>query len=126
MSVFTDVEDFHIVFRQDAFKPITKERLEFRHNLLREEYKEVQAEYNNALTKNKEIDNINKQNLSKELCDLIYVAVGMGVTFGLPLEEVWNRTHKSNMSKNGGVREDGKVLKGEGYEPPVLRDLFDE
>lgn len=45
-----------------------------------------------------------------------------------PLEQAFNRVHKSNMSKltkEGKVlrREDGKVLKSDQYKPPVLKDL---
>ena len=69
------------------------------------------------------------ENLTKELADLIYVAIGMAVTFGLPLVEVFERVHQSNMSKLGEdgkpiYREDGKVMKGPNYQPPTLEDLF--
>ena len=71
------------------------------------------------------------ENLTKELADLIYVAIGMAVTFGLPLCEVFERVHQSNMSKLGEdgkpiYREDGKVMKGPNYQPPKLDDLFNE
>ena len=70
------------------------------------------------------------ENLTKELADLLYVTIGMAVTFGLPLVEVFERVHQSNMSKLGEdgkpiYREDGKVLKGPNYQPPKLDDLFD-
>ena len=70
------------------------------------------------------------EKLTKELADLIYVAIGMAVTFGLPLVEVFERVHQSNMSKLGEdgkpiYREDGKVMKGPNYQPPKLDDLFD-
>lgn len=124
MSVFKDVEDFHKKYHQPRDQELSMDLLKLRHTLLREEYREVKAEYDTALVKVGEIHNIDKQNLTKELADVIYVAVGFAVTFGLPLEEVWHRVHESNMSKNGGFREDGKVLKGEGYKPPHLGDLF--
>ena len=71
------------------------------------------------------------ENLTKELADLIYVTIGMAVTFGLPLCEVFERVHQSNMSKLGEdgkpiYREDGKVMKGPNYQPPKLDDLFNE
>ena len=90
--------------------------VELRLNLLSEELEEV-AE---AAT---------VENLTKELADLLYVTIGMAVTFGLPLVEVFERVHQSNMSKLGEdgkpiYREDGKVMKGPNYQPPQLGDLF--
>lgn len=71
------------------------------------------------------------EELTKELADLLYVVYGMAVTFGLPIDEVFERVHRSNMSKLGDdgkpiYRDDGKVLKGPNYQPPKLDDLFDE
>ena len=70
-----------------------------------------------------------KEKLTKEIADNIYVLIGTAVTLGLPLNEVFNRVHASNMSKLGEdgkpiYREDGKVLKGPNYQPPHLEDLF--
>ena len=72
---------------------------------------------------------MDKAALTKELADLLYVTYGMAVTFGLPIDEVFERVHQSNMSKLGDdgkpiYREDGKVLKGPNYQPPTLEDLF--
>ena len=74
-------------------------------------------------------DLVDKAALTKELADLIYVTIGFAVTFGLPLCEVFERVHQSNMSKLGEdgkpiYREDGKVMKGPNYQPPELGDLF--
>ena len=68
------------------------------------------------------------ENLLKELADLVYVTYGYAATFGWDLDEAVMRIHTSNMSKldaNGKPirREDGKILKGENYKPPVLKDL---
>lgn len=70
------------------------------------------------------------EELTKELADLLYVVYGFAVTFGLPIDEVFERVHRSNMSKLGDdgkpiYREDGKVLKGPNYQPPDLTDLFE-
>jgi NTP pyrophosphatase (non-canonical NTP hydrolase) len=74
-------------------------------------------------------EDIDKAALTKELADLLYVTIGFAVTFGLPLCEVFERVHQSNMSKLGEdgkpiYREDGKVMKGPNYQPPQLDDLF--
>lgn len=64
-----------------------------------------------------------------DFCTAIEWACDLGEVFGDEmLEEVFRRVHGSNMSKlddNGKPirREDGKVLKGPNYKPPVLSDL---
>ena len=69
-------------------------------------------------------------NLLKEGADLLYVVLGTFVSLGLgnQLIEAFKRVHESNMSKLGEdgypvYRDDGKVLKGPNYKPPVLDDL---
>ena len=54
------------------------------------------------------------------LADLIYVCLGAAVTWGVDLEPVFQRVHASNMTKTGGVRSDGKILKGEGFVRPDI------
>lgn len=133
MNVFDAVKDFHIKYKQAIGVRPTDEMLEFRLNLINEEVEELMDEFFqqddsegfNIILDEVPIEDIDWQNVTKELSDIIYVVVGMAVTFGLPLEEVFRRVQASNMTKDGGKREDGKVLKGENYEPPVLRDLFE-
>jgi len=113
-------------FTQSVGQPIdvepTTELALLRQTLVLEEAKEVSAELLRP-----EID---KAALTKELADLLYVVYGTAITFGLPLDVVFNRVHISNMSKlvDGKPlkRADGKVLKGPNYQPPKLDDLFDE
>ena len=64
----------------------------------------------------------------KELADLVYVCFQYAENMEWDLETALDRVHKSNMSKLGldGKpirRNDGKVLKGPNYKPPVLTDL---
>tara|TARA_Y100000289_G_C3902401_1_gene139934 strand:+ start:575 stop:1012 length:438 start_codon:yes stop_codon:yes gene_type:complete len=64
----------------------------------------------------------------KELADLVYVCFQYAENLDWDLMEALHRVHKSNMSKLGDDgkpvrREDGKVLKGPNYKPPVLDDL---
>jgi len=89
-----------------------------RTNLLKEEYKEVMSA----------IETKSKEEVLKELCDLVYVCVGFCVTYGWDFDVAFNRVHKSNMSKLNEegkpiYRKDGKVLKSANYMPPVLKDL---
>lgn len=63
--------------------------------------------------------------------DLLYVVLGFCVRFEIPIEEIFNRVHKSNMSKLGEdgkpiYREDGKVLKGPNFKLPDFTDLIEQ
>jgi len=99
----------------------TPELALLRQSLILEEAKEASAELLRP--------QVDKAALTKELADILYVVYGTAITFGLPLDTVFNRVHASNMSKlvDGKplYREDGKVLKGPNYQPPKLDDLFD-
>lgn len=57
---------------------------------------------------------------AKELADLIYVCVGTALELGIPLDRVWAEVHRSNMTKGGEPRGDGKILKGPNYQPPNI------
>ncbi len=95
----------------DVWPPSYEERA-LRLSLIEEEFKEVLEEMNT----------FNKIKLAKELADLLYVVYGTAVSFGIPIDEVFDEVHRSNMSKlvDGKPlkREDGKVLKGPNYTPP--------
>lgn len=64
------------------------------------------------------------------LGDIAYVLYGTALTYGINLDEVISEIHRSNMTKLGPdgkpiLREDGKVLKSEGYSRPNLRQVLD-
>ena len=66
-----------------------------------------------------------EQQAKKEAADLLYVVVGLFVDFGWNMEVIFNRVHKSNMSKLGEdgkpvYRKDGKIMKSDQYEEPDL------
>lgn len=114
--------------------------------MLREFHKTYKSKLNADWYKDKELENLrtrlikeeakefleedNPVNILKELADLVYVSYGYAVSFGWDLDEAIRRVHISNMTKLDPVtgepifREDGKVLKGENYKPPVLDDLI--
>lgn len=54
------------------------------------------------------------------LADLLVVVYGTACEMGVDLEPVFAEVHRSNMSKNGGKDEGGKVLKGDTYSPPDI------
>lgn len=63
------------------------------------------------------------------LGDIEYVVNGAAAGMGIPLPEVVEEIHRSNMTKLGPdgkpiYREDGKILKGEDYEPPQLEGVL--
>lgn len=59
------------------------------------------------------------------LCDLIYVALGAAVEFGVDLEPFFDEVHLSNLRKAGGPkRADGKALKPEGWTKPQIAALL--
>lgn len=69
-----------------------------------------------------------KEQVTKELCDLLYVAIAVAVLYDLPLEPAFNRVHANNMAKikNGTIAEDGKLEKTADHPKVVLKDLFHE
>lgn len=67
--------------------------------------------------------------LADALGDLLYVIYGAAVTYGIDLEPIFKEIHRSNMSKGGtcpSCRADGKVSKGEHYEPPRIAKVLSD
>lgn len=64
------------------------------------------------------------------LLDIIVVCIGAGHSMGLPMSRGWDAVMISNLRKidpaTGKVerREDGKILKPEGWRPPNLERLL--
>jgi predicted HAD superfamily Cof-like phosphohydrolase len=72
--------------------------------------------------------NDSREDLAKELVDILYVCHWTAAKIGIDTNEAFRRVHASNMSKLGPdgkpvKREDGKVLKGPGYHAPDLSDI---
>lgn len=69
--------------------------------------------------------------ISDALGDILYVVYGAANAYGIDLEPIFNEIHDSNMKKvdpeTGKVRyrEDGKVLKPEGWERPRLAPIIE-
>jgi len=66
-----------------------------------------------------------RENLVKELSDLVFVCYQFAAAFNIDLDEAMFRVMESNMSKLDDegkpiYREDGKVLKGPNYKAPDL------
>ena len=123
MSYFTDVRDFHQAFGQRVGEkpelPDEDER-NLRYSLLREEFEEYEtAEINHDLVE-----------IADALADIIYIACGTAVSYGIPLDDVFAEVHRSNMAKlvDGKVirREDGKVQKPEGWTAPDIKSVLEK
>lgn len=122
MSYFTDVKNFHVAFGQRVGEkpklPDSNERA-LRMRLLDEEFEEYRnAEYDNDIVE-----------IADALADIIYIACGTAVSYGIPLDEIFNEVHRSNMAKlvDGKVirREDGKIQKPEGWTPPDIKSIIE-
>lgn len=64
--------------------------------------------------------------------DILVVVIGYGLSRGFPMVEGWDEVVRSNMAKidplTGAVRkrDDGKVIKPEGWTPPDLKRILQE
>ena len=60
----------------------------------------------------------------KELCDLVYVAVGTSVSFGYSFDDGFKSVHTSNMTKDGNINSNGKITKGPSYKGPEELGMY--
>ena len=59
--------------------------------------------------------------------DLMYVTVGLLISYGIDFRPLWKEVHRANMAKVGGdKRHDGKQLKPKGWTPPDIVGLLDK
>ena len=67
--------------------------------------------------------------IADALADIVYVAYGTALTYGIDLDAVLQEVHRSNMGKLDSdgkplIRDDGKVLKSERYFPPDIESVL--
>lgn len=116
------VKQFHEIYDcnigvQAAF-PNDAER-DLRKKLLQEEFEEyLKAEADNNLVE-----------VADALGDMLYIIYGTAVSYGIPINEIFDEIHNSNLSKldENGLpirREDGKVLKGPNYFKPDISSII--
>lgn len=117
MTISQQVREFHETYDQPirTVPTINVPELQLRLDLILEEVTELQE----ALEASDIVE------VADALGDIAYVVYGAALTFGIPLDEIVDEIHRSNMSKLGAdgkpvYREsDRKVLKGESYFPPT-------
>lgn len=72
----------------------------------------------------------NMVEIADALADILYVVYGTAIAYGIPIDEVFDEVHSSNLSKfeNGSPvrREDGKILKGKNYFKPDIEKILKE
>lgn len=57
--------------------------------------------------------------------DLLYVTLGTAVAMGIDMSPIITEIHRSNMTKEIMMDVGGKIIKGEKYESPKLREVID-
>lgn len=123
-ELIQDVRYFHLACNIPILMAPTlpsPERVELRKNLTIEEHEETI----------KAMDEGDLVGIADGIADTIYIALGNALEFGIPLEYVWAEVQRSNMAKVDPVtgkvrrREDGKVLKPEGWTPPDIAGIME-
>ena len=87
--------------------------------LVEEEYKELQLAFGNR----------DLVEIADACADLKWVIEGLEHTLKIPQQEVWNEVARSNLAKIGSdgkvhKRNDGKVLKPDGWTPPDIKKII--
>lgn len=109
MSWYSDVGDFHKKFGLPITEPPGFRLTGLRMRLIEEEIQELK-------------DAANIEDAADAIGDAIYVLIGAAITWGIPLDKVWDEIHASNMRKIGGpTRDDGKILKPAGWVGPNIK-----
>lgn len=119
-SVIGDVNTFLVAVGQTVLED-NKEQAELYRKLIEEEYGELQQAFS-------EYDDTE---IADAIFDLCWVAIGYGMSRGWNMGEIWKEGAQSNLAKIDPVtgkvrrREDGKILKPEGWQPPNFKQFVE-
>lgn len=119
-QAFQDVLVFHRKFCPDRIGTLPAVppagTVQLRMSLIDEEFEELtQAMLTNDLP-----------GIADSAVDLMYVVLGMLVSYGIDPTAVWNEVHAANMAKEGGgSRPDGKILKPPGWQAPDVAAILE-
>lgn len=88
-------------------------------DLIVEEFKELMTAYGNR----------DLVEIADACADLKWVIEGLENTLNIPQQKVWDEVARSNLDKIGKdgkvhKREDGKVLKPDGWTPPNIKSIL--
>lgn len=95
--------------------PPIRERLDRTRYMLEELQELVEA-----MQEEQEIEEV-----ADALGDLLYVVIGTFICYGIPVKEVFDEVHKSNMTKSK-LTLAGKGGKGPNFKPPNLRKVLEK
>lgn len=108
------VTSFHAKFGfQVGDKPrlLSRDRIDARNLFVDEELNEME----------KAAEDGDLPGVADAIVDAIYFLIGTAIEVGIDLDPIFERVHLANMRKDGGQkREDGKLLKPEGWQPPDI------
>jgi predicted HAD superfamily Cof-like phosphohydrolase len=114
------VREFHQTMgapTRETPSPLPEKEQRLRLRLIREETEELDEALQNG-------DVIKT---ADALADILYVTLGTAVVSGIDISPVFDEVHRSNMTKTGGgLRGDGKVVKGNSYEPPNIASVLEK
>ena len=117
------VKEFHRIYSvyiSDKPELPKQETRDLRVSLLKEEWNEyLLGEFNDDLVE-----------IADALGDMLYIIHGTAISYGIPLDKVFDEIHRSNKSKLGDdgqpiYREDGKVLKGPNFFSPDVAGIIE-
>jgi len=115
-NTFKDIDKFHTACDQ----VMSKENYDMYLGLIKEEFEELQE----AVEANDRVEQLDA------LIDILVVTLGAVRAGGFDGESAWEEVMRTNFAKidpeTGKVRkrEDGKVLKPEGWQPPNLKQFI--
>ena len=123
MTPLEMLKEFHTTF--DAVRNDTPTLLDNQTNVLRQALLDEEvSELEEAVAAGDIVE------IADALGDIVYIAYGTAVAHGIDLDAVLEEIHRSNMAKlvDGKVlrRDDGKVLKPEGWQPPNIARIIEK
>lgn len=115
------------IHRGNVNEPVNIQAVSLARELVEEEWG---VETQDALSKF--MANPSRENIvevADGIADSIYVLCQLARSLGIPLNDVWSEVQRTNMAKVGADgkvvrREDGKILKPEGWTPPKIWDVI--
>lgn len=143
---FVAVETFmlaagHLQDTSRDIRPLSFNMMDLYMSLVKEEYTELtQAFEEFKKIRNSETLTMREFELAQAyladtvdgLFDLIWVTIGMMLAMGVPSQAIWREGARSNLAKidpkthHLSFREDGKILKPDGWTPPTFDKILKE